>query len=208
MKSPQADPLLSLNVSRETIGRLEALVGLMRKLNPAINLVAKSTLDDAWTRHIVDSAQIYSLAPQKTRLWADLGSGGGLPGLVIACLAAQLQPEMVVALVESDQRKAAFLSHVNQVLALNCRIIVDRIERVLPLKADAISARALAPLEKLCAYADRHIDNGGIALFQKGVNYASEVELAKKNWKFSLEIHPSITESAAVVLKLAGLSHV
>lgn len=197
-----------LDVSRETIDRLENLLVLVKKWNQTINLIAKSTIDDAWTRHILDSAQIYSLAPQKVTRWADLGSGGGFPGLVIACLAAEKDPEMEIVLVEADQRKGAFLLQANQVLGLKARVVTERIENLPPLQADVVSARALAPLDRLCGLASRHMASGACALFQKGANHMAEISEARKDWVFDIEIHPSATEATAVVLKIRGLSHV
>lgn len=100
--------LIGLDVSRETSQRLSALVALLIKWNKAINLVSKDTVGEIWSRHILDSAQIFNLGC-KASLWADLGSGGGFPGLVVAVLAAEKAPHMQIVLVESDQRKAAFL---------------------------------------------------------------------------------------------------
>lgn len=197
-----------LDVSRETIARLEGLLILVKKWTKTINLVAKSTIDDAWTRHILDSAQIYSLAPQAVARWADLGSGGGFPGLVIACLAAEKNPDMDIVLVEADQRKGAFLLQANQLLGLKARILTDRIEVLPPLQADVVSARALAPLDRLCGLASRHMVPGACALFQKGVNHLAEIDVAKRDWRFDAEVYPSAIETTAVILKIRGLSHV
>ena len=120
--------LARLAVSRETLDRLEALEALLKKWNPAINLVAKSTLGSAWDRHILDSAQLYTLAPPKVAHWADLGSGGGFPGLVIAALSHELDPDRRVTLVESDRRKATFLREAARQLGLSAEIRDERIE--------------------------------------------------------------------------------
>lgn len=208
MSSDCLDPLTLLGVSRETIERLEHLVGLMKKWNPAINLVSNTTLEDAWSRHILDSAQIYALAPQSTRHWADLGSGGGMPGLVIACIAAELDPGMRMTLVESDQRKATFLRQASQQLGLDTQIVAERIEKLVPLRADVLSARALAPLDVLCGFAMRHLGIDGVALFPKGANHAIEIEEARRNWTMTLECVPSKTDRSAVILKVKGLAHV
>lgn len=196
-----------LNVSRETEDRLLALQTLVAKWNPAVNLVSKASIADTWQRHIVDSAQIFSLAPDASRHWADLGSGGGFPGLVIACLATSENPALKVTLVESDRRKAAFLSQAARQLRLNVQIRAERIEETAPLAADVISARALAPLAKLCAYAHRHLAAGGISLFHKGANVAAELAEAEQNWHFRLTRIQSITDPAAAILKIEGLSH-
>lgn len=202
------DPLAALGVSDACRARLEQLVALMQKWNPAINLVARSTLADAWNRHILDSAQIYSLGAVDARIWADLGSGGGYPGLVIACIAADLHPAMQVVLVESDQRKATYLRQAAQTLGLKVRVEANRIEQLPAIGADVVSARALASLDRLCAFAVRHLTSGGVALFPKGENHLSEVELARKQWSFTLDCTPSVTDANAVILKLKDLSHV
>lgn len=204
MKSAQ----LPVDVSRETIERLESLVALMKKWNAAINLVARSTLDDAWSRHIIDSAQLFSLAPLTAKTWVDLGSGGGFPGLVIAIIAQEKTPELTVTLIESDQRKAAFLRQANASFGLNCHILCERIEAATGQNAEVVSARALASLEKLCGYAARHMRPDGCALFLKGAQHAAEVSNARKLWSFHLDAFPSLTDSNAVILKLKDLAHV
>lgn len=197
-----------LDVSRETFDRLERLVALLKKWNPAINLVARSTLDDVWQRHIVDSAQIFGLAPTGATHWADLGSGGGFPGLVIAILASQLRPDLRVTLVESDKRKAAFLRTAAQELGVEAKVIASRIEEVPPLRADVLSARALASLTVLLGFAERHLLPSGTALFPKGARHAQEVSEALAMWRFDVQNIPSLTDPEAVILQIRGLARV
>lgn len=199
--------LIGLDVSRETSQRLSALVALLIKWNKAINLVSKDTVGEIWSRHILDSAQIFNLGC-KASLWADLGSGGGFPGLVVAVLAAEKAPHMQIVLVESDQRKAAFLRQAGQTLGLNVKVLADRIENVQPLNADIVSARALAPLPQLCVFAHRHLSPDGAAIFMKGRSHSEELTNARDNWNFALESHPSITDPSALVLVLRGIVHV
>jgi 16S rRNA (guanine527-N7)-methyltransferase len=204
-----ADPLLpGLAVSRETVDRLLALQSMLTKWNPAINLVSKASLPDAWTRHILDSVQIYALAPRAGDRWVDLGSGGGFPGLVVAILAQEQDPERTVTLVEADQRKATFLRQAAHTLGTPITVLDQRIEELDPLNADVLSARALAPLTKLCAFAVRHMRADGIALFQKGANYRAEIDAAMAEWTFNLTVHPSETDSSAVTLALKAIVHV
>lgn len=200
--------LSRLGVSRETVDRLHALEALLKKWNPAINLVAKSTVADAWDRHILDSAQLYALAPGRVGHWADLGSGGGFPGLVIASLAHELDPDRRITLVESDQRKSTFLREAARQLGLTVTVLADRIESVPSLGADVLSARALAPLPALCGFALRHLSDGGVALFPKGATHQQELAEASRNWQFDVTIHPSETDPASVVLELKAISHV
>ena len=196
-----------INVSRETEARIATYVDLLTKWNATINLVSKISISEVWERHIVDSLQIFNFGSNATH-WVDLGSGGGLPGLVVAILASEKAPNMLVTLVESDQRKAAFLRHASQALAVKTQVITDRIEAVLPLDADVISARALAPLPQLCAFAARHLAADGLAIFPKGKSAQSEIIEARKSWQFSLQSHTSITESSSFVLLLKGISRV
>ncbi len=202
------DPLDRLGVSRETIARLEQFQQMLKKWNQAINLVSKQSLDDTWKRHIVDSAEIYSESSENTRTWADLGSGGGFPGIVVAIIARELHPSRTFKLIESDSRKAAFLSLAVRALDLRVAVLNDRIEKVPPLQADILSARALAPLKTLCGYAVQHLDKAGTALFQKGINFAEEIADAKKQWRFQCNVIASKTRSGSVILQLNEILHV
>ncbi len=186
------------NVSRETLGRLQSYEALIRKWTPAINLVARSTLDDLWSRHFLDSAQLFDLAPKGAH-WADLGSGGGFPGLVVAILAADERPGLRVSLVESDRRKAAFLMTASKALGLTVEVLADRIEAIAPLQADVLSARALAPLPDLVRHARRHLAPTGTALFPKGATHAEELSQALETQRFSYETAGSVTDPAAII---------
>ncbi len=200
--------IAGLNVSRETDERFNRYRALLEKWNPRINLVSRSTLVDVWTRHFVDSAQLMGLCPAGVRHWADLGSGGGFPGLVVAVLAAELAPQMRVTLVESDQRKATFLWTVARDLKIAPEIITGRIEEIPNLEADLISARALAPLDQLLGLAFRHLLPGGVALLPKGIGHAREISDALALWRFDVQKYPSRTDPGAVILKIEGLSRV
>ncbi|MBN9886087.1 16S rRNA (guanine(527)-N(7))-methyltransferase RsmG [Salipiger abyssi] len=200
--------LPDLDVSRETLDRLTHLSALLEKWSSKINLVSRATLEDLWTRHIVDSAQIFQSPRHHTGLWADLGSGGGFPGLVIAILAEELAPELDVTLVESDQRKAVFLRTALRETGVSGRVLVGRIEEIPPLKANILSARALADLPTLLSFTDRHLSPSGQALFLKGANWKKEVAAAGESWKFSCERRTSITDPNAVVLTIGALTHV
>jgi 16S rRNA (guanine527-N7)-methyltransferase len=200
--------LILPNVSRETLERLAELQKLVEKWTTTINLVAKSTLPNIFMRHIVDSAQIYKLAPNGAKSWADLGSGGGFPGLVIASIAADENPTLMMTLVESDLRKATFLRHATRSLGLQADVRSDRIETMSRLGTEIVSARALAPLAQLCAFSQIHLANGGLSLFHKGANHENEIKIAQQDWRFQLTKIQSITDPSAVILKIEGLSHV
>ncbi len=196
----------NFNVSRETIERLRSYESLLRKWNPKINLVAESTLHQIWQRHFADSAQIWAYCDKSTQHWLDLGSGGGFPGLIIAILAAEEGRSQKTTLVESDQRKAAFLRKVSVDLDLSVDIKAMRSEKLQPQNADVVSARAFAPLPKLLLHADRHVKKGGICLLLKGEKVISELTEARKYWTFQLEVAPSITSEGGVITKIWDIS--
>ncbi len=204
IRSPE-DFAKTQNVSRETISRLVVYEATLRKWNARINLVAKSTLPDIWHRHFADSAQLFQLARHKTGLWADLGSGAGFPGLVLAIMARELAPNLRIALIESDQRKCAFLQTVASEVAPATIIIAQRAELADPLGADLILARALAPLVDLLPLAQRHLANNGECLFLKGATAESELTALGKNWDSSVEIIPSFTNETGVVLRIGDI---
>lgn len=195
-------------VSRETFERLKVFAALLAKWNPRINLVAKSTVDTLWQRHMLDSLQVLGSADHPVGHWADLGSGGGFPGLVVAIVGAETQSPARTTLVESDQRKATFLRTVLRETGISGTILSERIESVPPLGADVLSARALADLTRLLGFAERHLAQGGVCLFHKGKNWKSEVQTARETWHFTYDAIPSETESQAVVLKIKGISRV
>lgn len=195
-----------MNVSRETQDKLDIYLGLLRKWSPKINLVSSSTLKDAASRHFRDSIQVADLAGADVRSWVDLGSGGGFPGAVVAIVLAEQRPDLVVALVESDQRKATFLRTVSRETKTPFQVIAKRIEEIDPLGADVVSARALAPLADLCGFAERHMKKTGRALFLKGESWGQEVEDARKQWRFTCEAHKSVTSAHAAVLEIGDLS--
>jgi 16S rRNA (guanine527-N7)-methyltransferase len=195
-------------VSRETLDRLERLETLLAKWNPAINLVSKSTVEKTWDRHILDSAQLFNLAPATARQWVDMGSGGGFPGLVIACLAADLRPHLSITMIEADQRKATFLRQASRDLGVNPTILANRIESTPPQNADVLSARALASFPVLLGFAQSHLGAGGMALFPKGATWRDEVAEARKDWHFDITPHPSATDPQGAILAVKAITHV
>ncbi|MEQ1408201.1 16S rRNA (guanine(527)-N(7))-methyltransferase RsmG [Neorhizobium sp. Rsf11] len=194
------------SVSRETQERLEHFALLFQKWAKTINLVAPSTLDEFWNRHISDSAQIFQLSPEPLR-WIDLGSGGGFPGIVTAIFLAELQDGWV-HLVESNQKKAAFLRVALAETHARGSVHPVRIEtapRIIP-ECDRISARALAELDLLLLYsADWMIGKKARAFFHKGRDYAAEVAKARGRWAFDLVEHRSVVEADSMILEIANL---
>lgn len=200
--------LPGLDVSRETERLLGVFAELVGKWTAKINLISSQSLADIWARHILDSAQLYGFAPQNKQHWVDLGSGGGFPGIVISILGRDRPNVLSVTLVESDQRKAAFLRTAARELGLSIRILTTRIGETPPLHADILSARALGPLSVLLGYADRHLSATGAAIFPKGRTAPGEIETARQKWLFDLAVSPSMTDPAAQILRIENIAHV
>ncbi len=196
------------DVSRETLQHFEVYLFLLAKWNRRINLVSPTSLEDAWTRHVMDSAQLWPLRPNGARTWLDIGSGAGFPGLVIALLGQMDEAGLRVTLVESDQRKCAFLHAVASACDLEVGIVAGRIEGLDPLRADVVSARALAPLDTLLGYAEIHRAERGICLFPKGRTVHKEIEEARRKWLFDYRLHPSLTDPEAAIIEIGGLERV
>ena len=203
--SRQLDLPCGPNVSRETVERLELFEELVARWTTKINLISKATSVDIWNRHIVDSAQIYHLAPAGFTHWADFGSGGGFPAVVVAAMAAEFSPDARFTMLESDQRKSVFLRTAIRELGLNAEVISKRIDEVSPLEADVISARALASLGKLLLFADLHLSDGGICIFPKGRGAEDEIVDARQDWRFELRQTQSMTDISAQILTIKEL---
>jgi 16S rRNA (guanine527-N7)-methyltransferase len=192
--------LAGRDVSRETWENLVAFEAAVRRWNPTVNLVSRGSLDDLWTRHIEDSAQIFEHCPPDARTWADLGSGGGFPGIVVAILAKERSPDLRVTLIESDLRKATFLRQLVREMALPADVLSERIESLPKRSADVVSARALAPLRNLLGMAETHLKPDGVGLFPKGEHHLEEIAEAKTVWDFDVEAHPSRLQPNAAIL--------
>lgn len=193
------------DVSRETLDKLNAYAVLLSKWTQKINLIAKSTIEDIEQRHIWDSAQVYERGNDN---WLDLGSGGGLPGVVIAILAQGEGDSLSMTLVESDQRKAVFLRTCMRELSIPLNVIDSRVEDLPPMKAGIVSARALASLTGLLDLAENQIESDTRCIFSKGANWREEVDIARRNWRFSCEATPSKTHPEAVILHLKEVKRV
>ncbi|MEM8948066.1 MAG: 16S rRNA (guanine(527)-N(7))-methyltransferase RsmG [Pseudomonadota bacterium] len=185
------------NVSRETRSRLEAYLELIQRWQRAINLVGPATLNDPWRRHFLDSAQLIRHMPPDPVMIYDLGSGAGLPGLVLAIMGRS-----GINLVESDQRKAQFQREVVRSLDLQVTIHVQRIETLSSECADVITARALAPVSRLLDLAKPLLRPNAICLFLKGRNVSDELTEARKCWRMSVDSYPSLSEPSGTMLKL------
>lgn len=188
------------HVSRETLDRLEAYVALLSAWNARINLVGRNTMGDVWRRHILDSAQLFALLPQRTRVLVDLGSGAGLPGLILAAMGV---PE--VHLIESDQRKAAFLREAVRVTGVAATVHAARVEDVPPFAADAITARALADLSQLIEISDKFRVTRTLSLFLKGASVEGELLAAQARRRMQASMLPSRSHPGGIVLRLEAI---
>jgi 16S rRNA (guanine527-N7)-methyltransferase len=192
-------------VSRETWLRLEGLVELLERWNAKTNLVAN--LDDVWTRHIADSLQLLDHAPAAAKTFVDLGSGGGFPGLVLAAALAD-RPGARMHLVESVQRKAAFLREAVRTLVLPAEVHAQRIEAIDSKKLgqiEIVTARALAPLPQLLELAHPLLENGAIGLFPKGKDVNRELTQARESWTIRATMLPSVTDTGGTILRIEQL---
>lgn len=196
----------TFDVSRETLARLEAYADILQKWNAKINLVSATDLPQIWERHFADSAQLFDLVDGRAGHWVDLGSGAGFPGLVLAARAQDTDAAIRFTLVESDQRKAVFLSEAARAMSLDVRVAASRVERLLPLEADILTARALAPLTVLLGFTEKHRQPDGIALFPKGQTVHKEIEDAARTWRFTHLLHPSVTDAKSAVVEVGTLS--
>lgn len=198
MKSKD-EVLKRFDVSRESATRLEAYADLLASWQARINLIGPSTRDDIWTRHIADALQLLPLLPQNTTVLADLGSGAGIPGLILA-IARPLEAH----LFESNLKKGAFLREAARRTGARAQVHNLRIEAAGPLaaqlKAQAVTARALAPLPKLLDYAAPFLENGATGYFHKGQDVDVELTDATKSWKMQVEKYPSMTDSRGMIL--------
>jgi 16S rRNA (guanine527-N7)-methyltransferase len=203
----EAAQLAGVPVSRETAEALALYVALLRRWNPTKNLVSASTLEAVWSRHVADSLQLMRLAPAARR-WVDMGSGGGLPALVIAA-ALKGQEGAEVHCIESKLGKAAFLQEAARQMKVPVRVWAKRIEDVIgrePLTADVVTARALAPLTDLLRLANPLLKTGAVGIFPKGQDVVSELTEAAKYWRFTHQSIPSVTESRGRILVVGDLS--
>jgi 16S rRNA (guanine527-N7)-methyltransferase len=203
VRSDKTEALKLTPVSRETETRLDLYLDLLRQWQAKTNLVAPSTLPQLWTRHVADSLQLLSLAPT-ARTWVDFGSGGGFPGIVLACAMAE-QPGAKVHLVERNSKKAAFLREALRITAApgivhatGIEDIVDSIEGPI----DCVTARALAPLHELIGFAEPLVRKGAKALFLKGQDVEAELTEATKYWNIEPLLHASLTGGQGWIVEL------
>lgn len=207
MTEDEARAHVAARVSRETFERLDLFAALLVKWQARVNLVANPTLLAMWQRHFLDSLQVLDLAPVDEGRWLDIGSGGGFPGLVCAIAATERAPGLSFELLDSDQRKCAFLREVARQTGTPVTIHATRIETLPSRQAHIVSARAVAPLPRLLGWAHRHVRHDGTCLLQKGAAYRDELESARSDWQMEVDAHPSLTASDSVILSIRALTH-
>jgi 16S rRNA (guanine527-N7)-methyltransferase len=208
MTEEEAKVAIAKIVSRETLDLLNEYAAFLTKWQAAINLVSRSSLSEMWSRHFLDSAQIFQYRPEAATRWLDIGSGGGFPGMVCAVMAKDVAPDLRFSFVESDIRKCVFLRAVARELGIKADVISDRIETATPQTADILTARALAPLARLCEFATRHMKPDGTAFFLKGERFEAEVVEARDNWMMDLTTLPSETSLVGKILKVRNIQRV
>jgi 16S rRNA (guanine527-N7)-methyltransferase len=206
LTADRARALALTPVSRETAERLDAFLAVLLAWQQRINLIAASTEEHLWTRHIADSLQLLALAP-RARVWVDLGSGGGFPGLVIGCALAETAGAHV-HLVEGNKKKAAFLREAARATGAPVSVHAAKIENFVkdpPRAIDMVTARALAPLPALLAYAFPLLKTGAYGLFPKGQDVARELTEAAKYWNIQASLALSRTDPKARIVVVRGL---
>ena len=203
LPSDKATALTLTPVSRETEARLDRYVELLLEWQAKTNLVAPSTLPHLWTRHISDSLQLLALAPT-AKIWADFGSGGGFPGVVLACALAQV-PGAMIHLVERNSKKGAFLREALRITnapgTLHLTDIGDSVDSVIG-SVDCVTARAVAPLHQLIGFAEPLVKRGAKALFLKGQDVEAELTEATKYWNIKPQLHSSRTGGHGWIVEL------
>jgi len=207
LESDKKRALALTPVSRETENRLNMFVALLLIWQEKFNLIASSTLDVLWTRHVADSLQLLPLAPE-ARVWVDFGSGGGFPGIPIACALADT-PGVMVHLVESVGKKVNFLREVVRALELPAQVHQERAEKFGESCAEpvhVVTARALSPLKILCDQAFPLITQGALGLFPKGQDVAAELTEAAKYWRLQASLVPSVTSPTGSIVVIRGLN--
>src|SRR5215471_10164841 len=201
MSSDRTDALALVPVSRETAARLDDFVALLLKWQQRTNLIAPSTINQIWRRHVADSIQLLPLAPD-ARTWIDLGSGGGFPGIVIACVLAE-RAGCTIHLVESNAKKVAFLREAQRHLVLPALVHAVRIEDFVVTcneSPEVVTARALAPVTKLLEYGAPLLERGAQGLFLKGQHVEAELTEASKYWTLEASLVPSRTSTQGRIL--------
>ena len=193
------------NVSRETIEKLKTFQNMVLEWNSKFNLISKSSESDIWQRHIIDSLQLQQFITAKDKILYDFGSGAGFPAIVLAIVSEELFPDLQISLIESIGKKVIFLNEVKNTLNLNINVIQNRIENLKLPKADIITSRALASLDKLLKYAIPFCNKNTKLVFPKGEKWQEEITTAQKEWYFDFESFPSQTSQTGKILYIKNI---
>lgn len=182
---------------------LEDFVSLLLQENDKFNFIGKSTVENIWERHILDSAQLLKFIANKNLKFADFGTGAGFPGMVLSILGLR-----EIHLVEKAFRKTEFLRQAKALSSNRVFVHQSKLEELPKIEFDCIASRALAPLEKLLGYAHKFLKQDGYCLFLKGKNLNQEITLAKKSFQFEYELHSSLTSQESNIIKVSKISQI
>ena len=199
------DAIRLTGVSRETLERVRSYLAVLDQWRERINLIGPGEGRHLWRRHVLDSLQLIEQISLDDLSVADLGSGAGFPGLVIACALAE-RPGASVTLVEKSPRKSEFLEAAIAAQGLPARVLNVRIEDPPRQKFDLVTARALAPLPKLLGYAHGWLKPSGKALLMKGRDVAAEVAEAREAWTFEMSDRASLSSPEGRVLGISSIA--
>lgn len=192
-------------VSRETVARFEVFVDELARWQQVKNLVSQATLNEVWHRHVIDSAQLFGLQPL-SRQWLDLGSGGGLPGVILGILLSDVGGH--IHLVEANSRKCAFLRHAVRATGASATVHQKRVEECISEfvgRSEVVTARALAPLPQLLEWSKNVLEKGAVGLFPKGQDVVSELTEASRSWTMEYELIASRTDAAARIVRVRSI---
>ena len=193
--------MVKYNVSRETFERLKTYETSLQEWQHKFNLVSNASLENAWERHFLDSAQLYKFIPSEAKTVMDFGSGAGFPGMVLAIMATEKTPYLNFRLVESIGKKTLYLNEVKKITGINnVEIINERIENIRTTPVDVITSRAMCSLKELLSYAVKFADKNTVCIFPKGRKYNEEISEARKAWSFDCHAVPSEVSAEGAIL--------
>ena len=192
--------------SAERMVELDRFLEMLTETNAVMNLVGPDTLPDFWSRHAWDSAQLLETVPE-ARTWADLGAGAGFPGLILAILLKD-SPDAHIWLIDSLGKRCRFLSAVVETLELPATVIHGRAEDQRDIAVDVVTARAVAPMERLLGYAQPYMERGAQAVFLKGERAEEELREARKSWQFSSDLRPSQSDPRGRIVHIGSVRRV
>lgn len=192
--------------SAERMAEMDRFLEMLIETNAVMNLVGPDTLPDFWSRHAWDSAQLLETVPE-ARTWADLGAGAGFPGLILAILLKD-SPDAHIWLIDSLGKRCRFLSAVVETLELPATVIHGRAEDQKDIAVDVVTARAVAPMERLLGYAQPYMERGAQAVFLKGERAEEELREARKSWQFSSDLRPSQSDPRGRIVHIGSVRRV